>query len=161
MHFDKAAEFFDAGDAAVVQLADFDRRAATTAGTATAKPIDLLNGARHRVAIVRIDEDVAGIVFGDVDLRTGCRSVMRRIVFPPGPMSRPIFSGSMWIVWMRGANLLSSARGAGSEASMTLRISIAGIAGLENRGLGDLERQPMNLQIELKAGDAFCRCRRA
>ncbi|MEY4006150.1 MAG: hypothetical protein RLZZ221_2246 [Verrucomicrobiota bacterium] len=51
-------------------------------------------------------------------------SVMRRMVLPPGPMSRPIFSGSIWIVWMRGAYLLRSARGAGSEASMTLRISM-------------------------------------
>ena len=51
-------------------------------------------------------------------------SVMRRMVLPPGPMSRPIFSGSIWIVWMRGAYWLRSLRGAGSEASMTLRISM-------------------------------------
>ena len=67
-------------------------------------------------------------------------SVIRRIVLPPGPMSRPIFSGSIWIVWMRGAYLLRLARGAGMTASILRRISIAGVAGLEDGDLGDLER---------------------
>ena len=39
---------------------------------------------------------------------------MPLIVLPPGPMSAPIFSGLILIVSIRGAYLLSSARGLSS-----------------------------------------------
>ena len=46
------------------------------------------------------------------------RSWMLRMVLPPGPMSLPIFSGSILTVMMRGAYLLMSARGVGITASI-------------------------------------------
>ena len=65
LEFDEGAEFFDAGDATVVELAHFDL------GAATAEGVDFLHGAVHGVGVVRINEDLAGVVFGDVDLRAG------------------------------------------------------------------------------------------
>ena len=70
----RARKVFDAGDATVIEFAVFNRGAATTAaGTtaATAEAVDFRNSAGHRVAVVGIDEDLAGVVFGDVDLRAG------------------------------------------------------------------------------------------
>src|SRR6185436_13103928 len=62
---DEAAELLDAGHATGVDLSHLDR------GTATAEGVDFLHGAVHGVGVVRVDEDLAGVVLGDVDLRAG------------------------------------------------------------------------------------------
>ena len=49
-------------------------------------------------------------------------STMRLIFFPPGPMSRPIFSGLIFISVIRGAYLLMSARASGRVVAMCSRI---------------------------------------
>ncbi len=70
---DEAPEVLHAGDAAGVDLAHFDgfTTAATRTGTAAAEAVDFLDGAGHRVAVVGVDEDLAGVVVGDVDLCAG------------------------------------------------------------------------------------------
>src|SRR5688572_10052570 len=68
---DEAAEIFDAGDATVIEFSHLDRCAAATTSTAAAEAVNLRDGPRHRVAIVRVDEHLAGVVLGNVDLRTG------------------------------------------------------------------------------------------
>ena len=50
-------------------------------------------------------------------------SWMPLMVLPPGPMSRPIFSGWMWIMSSRGARGLMSVRGKRKVVTMCLRIS--------------------------------------
>ena len=82
-------------------------------------------------------------------------SVMRRIVLPPGPISRPIFSGSIWIVWMRGAYLLQVGAGRRHDGKHLAEDLDAGVAGLEDRGLCDLEGQAVDLKVELEPGDAL------
>src|SRR5688572_24977729 len=73
--FDECAEVFHSRDAAGVDLTDFDGSAAATAAfaatTSPTKAIDLFDRAVHRFRVVGIDENLAGIVFGDVDLRAG------------------------------------------------------------------------------------------
>src|SRR5262245_33459280 len=69
---DEAAEVLHARDPAVVELAILDRgAAATAAGAAAAEAVDLGDGAVHGLAVVRVDEHLARVVLGDVDLCAG------------------------------------------------------------------------------------------
>ena len=86
-------------------------------------------------------------------------SVMRRIVLPPGPMSRPIFSGSIWIVWIRGAYCAEVLARSGQGGEHLAQDLDPGVAGLQDGLFGDLDRQAVDLEIELEARDALGRAR--
>ncbi len=108
-HFDECAEFFDRHDAAVIDLADLDfvRHAAD----------DFLR-ARHAFGACRVDVHRA-VVF-DVELGAGL-GLDALDVLATGPISSPILSGSILIVSMRGACLLSSRAARRSALAMTSR----------------------------------------
>jgi len=72
-------------------------------------------------------------------------SVMRRIVCRRAD-EEPIFSGSIWMVWMRGAYLLRSARGR-QRGEHRAEISMRASRAWEDRGLGDLEGQAVDLEV--------------
>jgi len=103
-------------------------------------------------AIDGADEHCAIVL--DVDLCAGS-SWMALMVFPPGPISLPIFCGSILTVSRRGAHLLISFRGSGSVwailSRMTSRASLARWKSFTN----DLVRDAFGLDVELDGGDAF------
>ena len=84
-------------------------------------------------------------------------SWMARIVLPPGPISRPIFSGSMCMRSSRGAQGEISARGRAMAVSIVRRISIRASRACVERAADDLLADAGDLQIELDAGDAVLR----
>ena len=83
------------------------------------------------------------------------------MVLPPGPMSRPIFSGLIFTVSSRGACSLMSAAGLAERREHRLRGCSAGFPGLLQRRLDDLLVDAVDLEVELDAGDALGRCRRS
>ena len=78
-----------------------------------------------------------------------------RIVSPPLPMTAPIFSVSIWICEMRGANWDSSARGSAIASLILPRIVMPGVLGLRERVAQDVERHARDLDVHLQGGDAL------
>ena len=84
-------------------------------------------------------------------------SWMPRIVLPPGPISRPIFSGSIFVRSSRGAYCEISSFGRVMRDQHLAEDLEAGLAGLVERRPDDLGADAVDLQVELDAGDAVLR----
>ena len=155
---DEAAEVFDAGHAAGVGFVQLDGFAATTAtagtGTAAAEAVDFLDGTGHRVAVVGVDEDLSRIVVGDVDLRAGrLGDAADRLAAGPDEQA-DLLGVDLDRLDARGV-LAEAGAGRGQRGDHRLDDFDAGVAGLEDRGLGDLEGQAVDLQVELESGDTL------
>ena len=153
--FDEGAEVLHAGDATGVDFPIFNGDAAAVATTAaTTKVVDLLDRAVHGFAVVGVDEDLAGVVVGDVDLRA------RRLGdAADGLATGPDEQADLFGIDLNrlnagsvGAEILA---GSGKRAEHGLKDFNAGLAGLMDGGLGDLEGETVDLQVELEAGDAL------
>src|SRR4051812_46131450 len=145
---DERTELLGAGDATGVDLANLDL------GTAAAEGVDFLHGAVHRVGIVRVDEDLARIVVGDVDLRAGrLDNAADRLAARPDEQADLL--GIDLDRLDAGSVLAEVLAGRREGAEHDLEDFHAGLAALVNGGLGDLERETVDLQVELEAGDAL------
>ncbi len=82
-------------------------------------------------------------------------SCSERIVSPPLPMSRPIFSGSIWIELIRGACSESCSRGASIASCHLAEDELAALLGLVQGVAHDLERDARDLDVHLQGGDAL------
>ena len=145
---DERAEVLDRGDAAFVDLADLDP---------FGHRLDLVAGGLGPGGVDAARRDDAVVL--DVDLGAGL-FLEARIVLPPGPMSRPIFSGLIWIWISRGAlarDLLARPLDRPEHGPQDLE---PGLAGLVERLADDLLGDALDLEVELDAGDAALRCRR-
>ena len=76
---------------------------------------------------------------------------------PPGPISRPIFSGSIFVRSSRGAHCEISGFGRGDRGQHLPQDFDARFAALGQRGLDDLFADAVDLQVELNARDAVLR----
>ena len=85
-------------------------------------------------------------------------SSTRRLMFlPPGPMSAPIFSGLMRIDF-DARSVFAQFRARGGQRLGHFREDVhPGDAGFFNRFGHERERNALQLQVQLKAGDAFFR----
>src|SRR4051812_26102363 len=147
---DERTELLGAGDAAGVDLADLDL------GTAAAEGVDFLHGAVHGVGIVRVDEDLAGIVVGDVDLRAGrFRDAADRLAARPDEQADLL--GIDLDRLDAGGVLREVLAGSRQRAEHDLEDLDAGLAALVHGGFDDFERQAVDLQVELEARDALGR----
>ena len=144
----ETAELLDAGDPALVDLAVFDL------GAAAAEGVDFLHRAIHGVGVVRVDEDLAGVVFGDVNLRSG-----RFDDATNGLSARPDEQTDLFRIDLDRLNPGSVLRevfpGRIERTQHGLEDLDPGFAGLVNGDLGDFERQPVDFEVELEAGDAL------
>ena len=84
-------------------------------------------------------------------------SWMLRIIFPPGPINRPIFSGSICVRSSRGAQREISLAGAGDRGQHLAQDLDPRVARLGQRGADDLLADALDLQVQLDAGDAVLR----
>ena len=146
--FDESTELLSAGYAAFVDLAFFDL------GTATAEGIDFRNRAVHGVRVVRVDEHLAGVVIGDVNLSAG-----RFYDAADGLTTRS--DEKTDLLWVdldgldarrEGAEVLARSR---DGLEHLLQDGNSSVATLVDRLLGDVVRQALDLQIELEARDTF------
>jgi hypothetical protein len=80
-----------------------------------------------------------------------------RIVSPPLPISRPILSGSIWIVEMRGAKLGELAARRLDRLGHLAEDVHPALARLGERVAEDLERHARDLDVHLEGGDALLR----
>ena len=86
-------------------------------------------------------------------------SVIARMTAPPLPMTSRIFSGSIFIVMIVGAHSDIFSRGAGDDLVHLAEDVQAAFAGLRERGLHDLARDAVDLDVHLQRGDAVGRSR--
>ena len=84
-------------------------------------------------------------------------SWIERIILPPGPINRPIFSGSMCVRSSRGAHCEISGRGRGMAREHRAEDLDPRLARLLERLADDLLADAGDLQVELDAGDAVLR----
>ena len=85
--------------------------------------------------------------------------VIAWIIEPPLPITSRILSGWIFIVSRRGANSLSSARGAVMRVGhLAEDVQAAGL-GLRQRDLHDLFGDALDLDVHLQRGDALRRYR--
>ena len=82
---------------------------------------------------------------------------MPRIVLPPGPISRPILSGSICVRSSRGAHRRHLARGPRNRRQHLPQDLDPRLARLLERRPDDLLADAVDLQVELDAGDAVLR----
>ena len=84
-------------------------------------------------------------------------SWIERIILPPGPISRPIFSGSMCVRSSRGAQAEISVRGREMAVSIFRRISMRASRACVSVAADDLLADAVDLQVQLDARDAVLR----
>ncbi len=82
---------------------------------------------------------------------SACSALM---FLPPGPISLPIFSGSILTVSRRGAHLLISLRGAGQRLGHLVEDHQPGFFGAVQGVANDLVVDAFDLDVELDGGDA-------
>ena len=145
--FDEAAEFLDRADDALVGLADFDLRG---------REVDFADRELHGFLARREDVDAAGIVLVDVDLRAG-KLADAANVLPAGTDERADFV-------RRNHDRADARRGGldrGRRSGLGFRDEpedfFARLAVAENRLFRDVDRQAVNLEVELEAGDSRVR----
>ena len=127
---DERPELLDRRHLAVVDLADLD-----LGGQRLDLPPGRLGAGARRSAAMDTVPSSSMSIFAPV------ASWMPLIFLPPGPISRPIFSGLIFIVSSRGAYGLISFRGAGSVREHRLEDLQPGLAGLLQRPPDDLARR--------------------
>ena len=161
---DEGAEVLHAGDAAGVDLTVLDGGAAgvaaastfatATAASSAADGVDFLNGAGHRGTVVGVNEDLAGIIVGDVDLRAGGLDDAADVFAAGADEGADLLGIDLdgLDAGRVGAELLA---GSGQAGEHHLEDLDAGLAGLVHGDGGDLEGQALYLKVELEAGDAF------
>ena len=88
-------------------------------------------------------------------------ATMPLMFLPPGPMSRPIFSGLIFSVSMRGRVLAELGARRGERARSSLRAPSCARRARGRWPRHDLVTDAGELEVELEAGDALRRCRRA
>src|SRR5688500_10653666 len=141
---DKAAEVFDARDTTVVEFSDFNRRTATTTRASAAQAVNFRDSARHGVAIVGVDEHLAGVVLCDVDLRARCFSdASNRFAARPDEQAN-LFGIDLNRLYP-GGELAEVRAGSGQGREHRLQDFDTSITRLQDRSPRDLERQAVNL----------------
>ena len=143
--FHEGPEVLDAGHAAVVDFADFD---------GGGEGLDLGHGFFAPSILLQATVTVPS---SSTSITAPVESWMERIILPPGPISRPIFSGSMRVRRGAGPGAEISGRGRLMSVSMVRRISIRASRAWMSVFLHDLFVDAVDLEIQLDAGDAVLR----
>ena len=140
---DEAAELLDAGDPALVELAHLDL------GAAAAEGVDFLDRAVHGVGVVRVDEHLARVVLGDVDLGAGgLGDAADRLAAGPDEQA-DLFRIDLDRLDPRGVLREVGARG-GQGASIFFRISIRASRAWKTAALAISKGRPLILRSSWK-----------